>query len=239
VTILSLLQKVTFILFSYNVIMRIMIRVFYFFLLCLAIVAFYISIAYLFSLFPTSHASGKKEHTIYLYKNSDFISHTEIIIKVSLFKDGIFQVFPNLLRNNHKGYLAFSYGDRDFMMDKKGFDDLNISLALKALFTDTPALIKVGHYGNIKKEECKVLRLSTKTLDKLENSILNSFKIEEGKVMRFDDLYKRYYVYYYKAKEDYNLFHTCNSWSGDRLRDAGIKMGYWTPFAQNVTSQFN
>jgi len=219
--------------------MTIMMRIFQLFLLFFLIIAFYISLSFAFSFFPTASQCAEKEHTIYIYYNDDLLSHTEIIMKVDSFKDDFFKAFPVLLNNNPNGYIAFSYGDRDFMMDENGFDELNATLAFRGLFVDTPALIKVGHYGDFSREKCYEVALSSACLRQLKESILNSFVIKEGKNIRYHDRYKRYYVYYYEAKEKYNLFHTCNTWTGDRLREAGVGMPYWTPLAENITSQLH
>ena len=160
-------------------------------------------------------------------------------MKVEPFKEDFFKVFPNLLGNNPHGYIAFSYGDRDFMMDKNGFLDLNMTLAFQGLFVNTPALIKVGHYGGFDKEKCDEVMLSKKCFAILKESILASFSKKDEKYIRYHDSYQRYYVHYFQAKEAYNLFHTCNTWTGDRLREAGVSMPYWTPIAQNITSQLH
>ena len=39
---------------------------------------------------------------------------------------------------------------------------------------------------------------------------------------------------FYEARGSYNLFATCNEWSGARLRKAGVRTGVWTPFAQSI-----
>ncbi len=219
--------------------MGIMIRVFQFFLFLFAIVTFYLGVSFAFSYFPKASICEGEEHTIYLYRNDDILSHTEIIMEIEPFKEDFFKAFPKLLHNNPNGYIAFSYGDRDFMMDEKGFDDINGTLAFRGLFINTPALIKVGHYGAFSKEKCQVIKISKLCLSRLKNSILNSFSQKNGQNIRYHDRYNRHFIYYYKAKEKYNLFHTCNTWSGDRLREAGLKMPYWTPLAENITSQFN
>ncbi len=216
-----------------------MIRVFQFFLLLFAIVAFYIALAFAFSYFPKPSVCQGDAHTIYLYHNDDIFSHTEIIMKVAPLKEDFFNAFPNLLRNNPNGYIAFSYGDRDFMMDEKGFDDINSTLALRGLFINTPALIKVGHYGSFAKERCQEIKISKECLRELKSTILDSFAKHNGANIRYHDRYNRYFIYYYKAKESYNLFHTCNTWTGDKLREAGLKMSYWTPLAENVISQLH
>jgi len=219
--------------------MPIMIRVFQFFLLLFVIVVSYIGIAALFSFFPTTADVHKKEHTIYICHDDAILSHSEIIMMVAPLKEDFFKAFPHLLHNNPRGYISFSYGDRDFMMDKNGFDELNLTLACRALFIDTAALIKVGHYGDFSKERCHKVRVSTSSLLQLKESILDSFAKKRGETIRYHDSFNRYYIYYYRAKEDYNLIHTCNTWSGDRLREAGISTPYWTPFSENITSQLH
>ena len=215
--------------------MYILKKILYFLLFLLFSVAFYVGMALMFSLFPsTLHCEGEEKQTIYLYHDKHLLSHTEIILPIRPFEKDYFKAFPKLLGNNPNGYIAFSYGDRDFMMDKKGFDDLNLTLALRGLFINTPALIKVGHYGSFAKDSCEEVEVSRACLQRLKVSILESFSQQNGANIRFKDIYGYYYVYFYEAKQPYNLFHTCNTWTGDRLRDAGLSQPLWTPFAQSV-----
>ncbi len=219
--------------------MTIMIRLFQFFLFLVLLVGTYVAMASLFSYFPKASACEGKEQEIYLYHDERFLSHSEIIIPIAPFQKAFIRAFPTLLHHNPRGYLAFSYGDRDFMMDAGGFDDINLTLALRGLFINTPALIKVGHYGGIYKDKCQKIKLSKACLAALKDSILRSFAQTSGQNIRYHDRYGYGDIYYYKAKEPYNLFHTCNTWTGDRLREAGLSMPYWTPLAQNITSQFH
>jgi hypothetical protein len=43
---------------------------------------------------------------------------------------------------------------------------------------------------------------------------------------------------FYEARGPYNVFFTCNEWTGAALRAAGIRMGRWTPLSQSVTARF-
>ena len=216
-----------------------MTRVFQLFLLLFGVVALYIGVAFTLSYFPSEQSCEKKEHKIFIYHNDEILSHSEIIMKVAPFKEDFFKAFPDLLHNNPNGYISFSYGDRDFMMDEKGFEDLNLTLAFRGLFLNTPALIKVGHYGSFSKEKCDEVMISTACFRELKESILKSFAKKSEENIRYHDSRGLYYVHYFQAKERYNLFHTCNTWTGDRLRDAGVSMPYWTPLAENITSQLH
>ncbi len=39
---------------------------------------------------------------------------------------------------------------------------------------------------------------------------------------------------FFHATGQFNIFYTCNTWVGQRLRDAGVPMGIWTPTPQSV-----
>ena len=39
---------------------------------------------------------------------------------------------------------------------------------------------------------------------------------------------------FYDARGTYHLGNTCNQWSSDRLAEAGIKTGWWTPMTGGV-----
>jgi uncharacterized protein (TIGR02117 family) len=43
---------------------------------------------------------------------------------------------------------------------------------------------------------------------------------------------------FYAAKGRYSALYTCNSWTGDALRHAGVRIGAWTPFPVTVLGWF-
>lgn len=191
----------------------------------------YIIFSFILLLFPSEKLCTNETKTIYIYHDT---AHTEIMIPVKYFKDAYQKRFPNLLRGQNYGYLAFSYGDKEFMMKFPTWNDIELGIALKSLFINTPALLRVGHYRGINKEDSVKIKLSKECLEKLQKSILNSFSEKNNKFQRYLDHYKHPKVFYFQAKKSYNLFNTCNTWTGDRLRDAGLKASYLTPFAQQV-----
>ncbi|HIP60865.1 MAG TPA: DUF2459 domain-containing protein [Campylobacterales bacterium] len=200
-------------------------------LLLFASIMIYIIFSFILLLFPSQKLCTNETKTIYIYHDT---AHTEIMIPVHYFKDEYQKRFPNLLKGQNYGYLAFSYGDKEFMMKVPTWSDVKLGITLKSLFTNTPGLLRVGHYGGINKEDSVKITLSKLCLEKLQKSILNSFSEKNNKFQRYFDHYKHPKVFYFQAKKSYNLFNTCNTWTGDRLRDAGLKVSYHTPFAQQV-----
>ena len=43
---------------------------------------------------------------------------------------------------------------------------------------------------------------------------------------------------FYKARGRYNAVRTCNAWTGEALRAAGVRVGRWTPFPVTVLGWF-
>ncbi len=204
---------------------------FYTILILLFSIIIYIILSFTLLVFPSYNQCKKETESIYIYND---IAHTEIMIAVDDFNNTSQKHFPSLLQNQKYGYLSFSYGDKEFMMKVPTWNDISLGITLKSLFTNTPGLLRVGHYTNINKKESIQIKLSKNCLEKLQKSILNSFSKQNNTFQRYFDHYKHPKIFYFQAKKSYNLFHTCNSWTGDRLREAGLKVPYLTPFSQQV-----
>ena len=43
---------------------------------------------------------------------------------------------------------------------------------------------------------------------------------------------------FYPGTGRYDAIHTCNAWTGDALRHAGVRIGAWTPFPITVMRWF-
>ncbi len=190
-------------------------------------VLLYLLIAYIFTLFPkkTSVSIQEKKYSIYLLYNS---IHTDILLNVKEFN---LSELPIFMQKN-RGYLSFGWGDQEVYLNSPNLSDITFTSTLKALFLNTPSLIHVSYLPHISnREKLKTIKLSKAQIEELKKSILQSFVFPK----------KRYRGYnredfFYEAKGFYNLFNTCNTWTGDRLRDANVTMPYWTPFVWSVTS---
>ena len=47
------------------------------------------------------------------------------------------------------------------------------------------------------------------------------------------------YDAFYTARGHYSAIRTCNAWTGDALRYAGVRIGRWTPFPVTVMRWFD
>ncbi len=210
--------------------MRIFKYLIYTILLSISIVILYISLSYILTLFPqkTPLSLNKKTETIYLLYDD---MHSDIIINIDKSKYNWRKLLPRLIKNRKEGYIAFGWGDRETYLNTPTWSDLKISTALKALFLNTPSLIHVVYYKRINRfKYIKPIKVSTAQKDEIERRILESF----GEKIVFKQRVEGYSNIFYSSPYRYNLIRTCNTWTGDILRESNITMSYWTPFSFNV-----
>ena len=195
-----------------------------------SILFFYTVLAYLFMLFPSngSTTDKPKEQKIYILYDS---MHTDIVLNLESSKIDWNRLLPEVVQGRKKGYLGFGWGDKETYLNTPTWDDLKYSTALKALFLNTLSLLHVGYYRDIHRyQEVKEVALTQKQFEALEQGLKREFSKKphyESKGFGSDDSF-------YTSNRAYNAIKTCNSWSGDRLREANISMSYWTPFSFNV-----
>jgi len=179
-----------------------------------------------FILFP-KYISKKTEqkHQIHILY-SDI--HTDIVFNI---KDINLSKFPKFKKKKN-GFLAFGWGDKEVYLNTPEISNIQLSSSLKAFFINTPSLMHVSYIYDISRyKSIKNIKLSDMQQEYLISSIMKNFNFK-GK------MYKGYGQedFFYTAKGNYNFINTCNTWTGDKLRESNVSMPYWTPFAWSVTS---
>jgi len=191
----------------------------------------YLSLAYILVFFPNKSkiSNNLKDKILYIYYNN---MHSDIIINLKQTKTNWKKIFPKLLKEN-SGYIEFGWGDRDTYLNTPKWGDLKLSTGVKALFINTPSLIHTIYYKNINDfTNIKEIKVTQEQYEKVQRKILKSF----GKEPIF--VSKGYWDNdaFYNSNHKYNIFNTCNTWTGDILRECNVTMSYWTPFSFTIIS---
>lgn len=137
-------------------------------------------------------------------------------------------------------FVAIGYGDRDFYLNTPEWKDLTFQRALAAAFGTGSSLVHVYHEPQpVADETYRPITLTPEQYRRLATYVAASFKRDHaGRTM---PLIGRGYGstdVFYEARGRYNLFHTCNEWAGEGLRQAGVRVGIWTPFTQMIMRRF-
>ncbi len=144
-------------------------------------------------------------------------------------------------RFGHGDYLAIGFGNRDFYLNTPTWWELRPSTAFAAAFGRGPALMHVQHVWNPRADaDQHAIRLGREAYLRLAAHMRQSFVLDAAGEGR--PLIGRGYVrsdVFYEAQGRYDGRRTCNEWTGEALRAAGVKVGVWTPFSQSIMWRFD
>lgn len=127
-------------------------------------------------------------------------------------------------------WLMFGWGDRDFYLNTPTWRDVRPGTALSALVGSGQTLVHVDHLdGFYADAEMRPLRLRSDEYRRLSTFIEQSFA--EGR-----DVTPGYGPrdIFYRGTGRYSAVRTCNVWTGDALRAAGVRTAVWSPFPGGI-----
>lgn len=155
--------------------------------------------------------------------------HSDIVIDIDSLESKFKKNLQDVIQNR-EGYLAFGWGDRETYINTPTWNEIQLSTTLNALFINTPSVVHIKFYKRVKRfKNLKVIYLSIEQKEQLLKSIEKSFNKKEKSFKGYGKN-----DFFYPSIYSYNLFKTCNTWTGERLRDANISVSYWTPLSYNI-----
>lgn len=133
-------------------------------------------------------------------------------------------------------HVAFGYGNREFYLNTSTWGDLTLGTALGAAVGNGTTLMHVEHvHDPAPDEHQRPLQISRDQYRRLARFIRAGFRLDaEGRTIPLRGRGYAGWDMFYEANGRYNLFLTCNEWTGRALRAAGIRMGLWTPLEQSI-----
>ena len=125
---------------------------------------------------------------------------------------------------------AYGWGDRRFYIDTPTWREARLGTIMTALTGGGPTVVHVDRLGDfVADENWRPLRLRPAEYRRLAAFIGATFAAHPAVAPGYtpDDSF-------YAARGRYSAVNTCNVWTGNALRAAGVRMGWWTPFASDV-----
>jgi len=146
-------------------------------------------------------------------------------------------IHVDLIIPENEQYIAYGWGSEIFYLNTPTWDDLTVSNAFKALFTEPASVMHVTTYTQIEKSWIKI-EVNEKQLSNIKCLINKSFKLDNnGNRINFEDAGYYHNDKFYKAVGRYSCFRTCNSWTNELLKKSNIKSSYWTPYSFGVVNK--
>lgn len=148
-------------------------------------------------------------------------------------------VFPSAGQPTPSGtlptHIAVGWGEREVFLNVAEWTDLTPGTALRVVFAGGDAVMRVAHYVRPAPSEWhRPMRLRPEEYRRLVADILRTLPpVPLGGVRRNHPSYERG-AENFDSLGRYTILNTCNTWVGDRLATAGVKVGRWTPLAGGV-----
>jgi uncharacterized protein (TIGR02117 family) len=134
-------------------------------------------------------------------------------------------------------YLAFGWGDKEFYINTPQWEDLKLSVAFRALFTNSESAMHVVWIRS-RHHQWTAVTLCNEQLGLLNEYIHGTFKkgpggeIQKIEAAGYGDRDK-----FYQANGSFNGIQTCNNWVNKALKQAGVRTSIWSPFDKGVLYQ--
>lgn len=207
----------------------------------LGFIILYVISVFVFTYIPCNtdfEASSNRTIEIYIVSNG---VHTDLLLPTdnTQFLDSCLLAYQNSNKNTPQ-YIAYGWGDKGFYLDTPTWADLKFSTAFKATTGLSNTAMHITLYQNKPKVDTQnvfKIMINANQLEKLREYVATDFDVENNKLKYINCCwyYKDKRDAFYDAKGTYSLFKTCNVWTNNGLKYAGIKTAIWAPFSKCVT----
>jgi uncharacterized protein (TIGR02117 family) len=179
---------------------------------------------------PVAAAAGPRDIAVWVEDNG---IHTGIVFpKALLDADLVARFAASDLRDpayaGHD-YLAIGWGDRAFFVETPRWRDVRPSTVLAAAVGSDETVLHVEHVAR-PVESNNVARVMLDAEGFASLMVYLRTSLREGEALAGYEAHDAFYP----ATGRYSAIVTCNEWTGEALRRAGVPMGAWTPFSGGV-----
>ena len=186
---------------------------------------------------PSNRAWRAPAAGVHIFVESNGV-HTGIIVpKVAAGVDWRGVARAEDLRDPRYGafdHVSFGWGEKAFYLETPTWADVNLQTVLASAIGSTRTLMHVDHLPRPRAGDgAREIVVTPAQYRRLAAYIRASFRDGGAR-------YRGYAGYdaFYEANGRYSAVRTCNGWTGDALRFAGVRVGWWTPFPVTVMGWF-
>lgn len=194
------------------------------------IIGLYLAMSYVFARIPAHQKvfEGEKDKVIYVHSNG---LHLDIALpKEIIDKD----LLSQLNISEEDKFVSYGWGDKGFYLETADWENLKISIALKAIFLPSETAMHVTRYLEVK-EHWIAVKIGEEQLQILNEYLTASFTKDDNKIIELENT-GGYGTNdsFYEAEKSYHMIRTCNVWVNSALKKIGVKTSVWCPFDWGV-----
>ena len=214
--------------------------------LCLgALVALYFAAALTLTWIPANSEAVALEDGLEIFLVSNGV-HVDIVLPVN----GQFELWRSYFEGSDLGhsilpsdYLAFGWGERNFFLKTPTWDDLTLGVAVPAVFWPTATAMHVTRISEAPRvgDSVRALRVDPENYGELIQYVRSGFRSDpEGRPVAIDCCsYAGVNDAFFEGTGSYQALRTCNVWTNNGIKQAGLRTAYWAPFEWSVLHHFH
>lgn len=201
----------------------------------------YLSSEYFLSRWSVAEVSLlDKKYQIFIKSNG---VHTDIVLPIKSDIINWSELFPfenTLSKSTNFSYVGIGWGDKGFYLDTPTWSELKVSTALIAGTGLGNAALHITYYKDILEDD---LTYSMKIDENQYKSIILSVK-KSLQWLNEKPIYINTTAQYgqndafYEAIGSYSIFHTCNTWTNNVLKNANLLSSKWVAFDDGILYQY-
>ncbi len=165
--------------------------------------------------------------------------HTQLVLPIAHPTKDWRETFPSAnewVDGAQPSHVSIGFGEREVFMNTPTWRDLSPGTALRVVGFGGEGLIRVTPLVNPpQSRNRRAFAISQEQYAALVATVLADLPELKGQGFRS---YERASYgprdAYYESNRAYSVSTTCNQWTSDRLADAGIRTGWWTPLSGGV-----
>ena len=223
--------------------MKILKKILNYLLITVGLLVVYLILATAISYIPVNRdQTSHKDQNLSIYIITNGV-HTDIAVPFyNEYFDWRTYLDPTLTPGNRTSsqWVSFGWGDKGFYLQTPEWKDLKASTAFVAATGIGETALHVTYYNNIQIDEStKSIQISDKQYQALIKYIENSIELGSDSKPQLIETSAQYGQNdaFYEAHRSYSIFFTCNSWTNDALKSAGIRASKWVAFDKGILYQ--
>jgi uncharacterized protein (TIGR02117 family) len=203
---------------------------------------FFLIAAFILSVIPVNRKPDATDNGIIIYIRTNGV-HSEFVVpaRTLLFDWPAHIPLEHTLETMAElDFIAVGWGDRRFYLNTPEWSDLTFSVAFGAFFLGQQPAMHIQYTREPKNQSHAFpIKVSEKSFRLLCDYILDSFETDfEGHVIQIHGHHYGKHDAFYEATGSFSLFRTCNTWTNNGLKAAGLKACLWTPFDMGIFYQY-
>lgn len=201
----------------------------------------YLSSEYFLSRWSVPEVSSlDKKYQIFIKSNG---VHTDIVLPIKSDIMNWSELFPfenTLSKSTDFSYVGIGWGDKGFYLDTPTWAELKVSTALIAGLGIGTTALHITYYKDIQEDDLTIkVAISKEQYASIVSTVKKNLQYENGKSINIktNAQYNENDAFY-EAIGSYSIFHTCNTWTNNTLREAMLPSLKWLAFDRGILNLY-